>query len=48
MYPAQSMVDDVMKNGANLNVPELITLYAENVGETTDWLNEYVGIEYDM
>ncbi|MCF0115981.1 MAG: FAD-dependent oxidoreductase, partial [Erysipelotrichaceae bacterium] len=45
---AQLMVDDFMKNGANLNVPELINLYAENVGETTDWLNEYVGIEYDM
>ena len=44
----QSMVDDFMKNGAKLNVPELLTLYAENVGATTDWLNEYVGIEYDM
>ena len=45
---AQSMYDDFMKNGANLNVPELLTLYAENVGPTTDWLNETVGIEYDM
>ncbi|NLC96691.1 MAG: FAD-dependent oxidoreductase [Erysipelotrichaceae bacterium] len=44
----ESMVDDFYKNGANLNVPELITLYAENIGETTDWLNEYCKVEYDM
>ena len=43
-----SMVEDFMKNGANLNVPELINLYAENVGTTTDWLNEDCGIAFDM
>ena len=43
-----SMVEDFMKNGANLNVPELINLYAENVGATTDWLNEDCGIAFDM
>ena len=43
-----SMVEDFMKNGANLNVPELLTLYAENVGATTDWLNEDCGIAFDM
>lgn len=43
-----SMVEDFMKNGANLNVPELLNLYAENVGETTDWLNEDCGIAFDM
>lgn len=30
----ESMVEDFMANGANLNVPELIQLYAENVGAT--------------
>lgn len=35
---AESMVQDFMKNGANLNVPELIDLYAQNVGATSDWL----------
>lgn len=44
----ESMVDDFLKNGAQKNVLELLTLYAENVGETTDWLNKYVGIQYDM
>lgn len=44
----ESMVEDFMKNGANLNVPELITLYAANVGATTDWLHEDCGIEFDM
>lgn len=42
-----SMVEDFMSNGAEKNVPELLHLYAENVGQTTDWLNEYVGIEYE-
>lgn len=37
-----------MKNGANLNVPELIQLYAANVGATTDWLNEECGIAFNM
>lgn len=45
---AASMVEDFMKNGANLNVPELIALYAENVGETTDWLHESCGVAFDM
>lgn len=43
---AQSMADDFMKNGDGLCVPELITLYSENVGATTDWINEYCGVEY--
>ena len=43
----ESMVEDFMANGANLNVPELITLYAENVGETSDWLQEE-GVTYNL
>ena len=43
-----SMVQDFLKNGANLNDKDLLTLYASNVGETTDWLHEYVGVEYNM
>lgn len=43
-----SMVEDFMKNGANLNVPELLELYAANVGATTDWLNEECGIAFNM
>lgn len=41
-----SMVEDFMTNGANLNVPELLTLYAENVGTTSDWLQEK-GVTFD-
>ena len=44
---AKSMVDDFMANGANLNVPELIKLYADNVGETSDWLQEN-GVTYNI
>ncbi len=44
---AQSMIDDFMANGANLNVPELITLYAENVGETSDWLQS-IGVTFNL
>ncbi len=43
----ESMYEDFMKNGAGLNVPELLTLYAENVGETSDWLQSK-GVTYDM
>ena len=43
----ESMVEDFMANGANLNVPELITLYAENVGETSDWLQEE-GVTFNL
>lgn len=43
----ESMVEDFMANGANLNVPELITLYAANVGQTSDWL-ESIGVEYNL
>lgn len=42
----ESMYDDFMANGANLNVPELLTLYAENVGATSDWLQEQ-GVTFD-
>lgn len=45
---AESMVEDFQKNGEDMCVPELIELYAENVGETTDWVHEYVGVEYNM
>lgn len=43
----ESMVEDFLENGAGLNVTELVTLYAENVGETSDWLEE-IGVTYDL
>ena len=43
----ESMVEDFMANGANLNVPELITLYAANVGETSDWLQS-IGVTFNL
>lgn len=45
---ADSMVKDFMANGSNKNVPELLNLFAAHVGQTTDWLHDYVGIQYDM
>jgi urocanate reductase len=42
------MVADFLANGSGLNVKELVTLLAENVGETTDWVHEYMGVDYDM
>ncbi|WP_440897721.1 FAD-dependent oxidoreductase [Amphibacillus sp. Q70] len=44
----ESMVNDFLENGAYLNDEDILTFFAEEVGETTDWLNQYVGIEYDM
>ncbi|MDO4680768.1 MAG: FAD-dependent oxidoreductase [Aerococcus sp.] len=42
-----SMVSDFKKNGNNENDETLLTLFAEHVGETTDWLHEHVGVNYD-
>ncbi|MGX7205154.1 NADH-dependent flavin oxidoreductase [Enterococcus pingfangensis] len=42
------MVEDFLANGSGLNVPELLQTLAENVGEATDWVHEYLGVEYDM
>ena len=45
---AESMEADFMKNGDNLNKEDLLSIYAENVGATTDWLVDTVGVEYNM
>lgn len=45
---AESMVEDFQANGEGICVPDLISLYANNVGATTDWVHEYCGVEYNM
>lgn len=45
---AELMVEDFLKNGSGKNVPELLNLLAQNVGEATDWVHEYMGVDYDM
>lgn len=45
---AESMEEDFLKNGDNLNDTTLLGIYASNVGETTDWLVDTVGVEYNM
>ena len=42
------MVEDFKKNGANLNNEEILTVFAENVGATTDWLHENMNVDFDM
>ena len=42
----ESMVADFEANGANKNNKEILTLFAENVGATTDWLVANCGITY--
>src|SRR5699024_7886231 len=44
----ESLIDDFKANGNNKNDEDLLKLFAENVGSTTDWLNDYVGIKYNM
>jgi len=44
---AESMIADFQKNGDNMCTPDLIALYANNVGATTDWLNQSLGVQYD-
>ena len=43
----ESMVADFEANGANKNNKEILTLFAENVGATTDWLVASCGITYE-
>ena len=43
----ESMVADFEANGAGKNNKEILTLFAENVGATTDWLVASCGIEFD-
>lgn len=45
---AESMEEDFLKNGDELNDKELLSIYAENVGQTTDWLTDTIGVEYNM
>ena len=40
------MIKDFMANGHNLNDPAKISLYANNVGATIDWLHEKVGVKF--
>ena len=42
------MIEDFQANGEDICVPELISLYANNVGETTDSVHEFCGVEYNM
>ena len=42
----ESMVADFKANGADKNNEEILTLFAENVGATTDWLVANCGITY--
>lgn len=42
-----TMVEDFQNNGEGECIPELIELYAGNIGATTDWLNQDLGVEYN-
>ena len=43
----ESMVADFEANGTNKNNKEILTLFAENVGATTDWLVANCGITFE-
>lgn len=42
----QAMYEDLYRNGHELNDPEKLTLYTQNVGATADWLNDVVGVQF--
>lgn len=44
----ESMVEDFVKNGANLNNEEILTVFASELGATTDWLHDNMNVEFDM
>jgi fumarate reductase flavoprotein subunit len=41
------VVEDFKNNGDGSNLDYLLEYLAENVGETTDWVNEYLEVEYN-
>ncbi|HIT68966.1 MAG TPA: FAD-dependent oxidoreductase [Candidatus Aphodomonas merdavium] len=43
---AEAMYADLMNNGHNLNDPEKLKLYTENVGDTADWLVSTAGVAF--
>ena len=43
----EQMIADFQENGENMCDEELISLYAYNVGEVTDWLNQTYDLEYN-
>ena len=44
---ADSMKEDFLKNGGNLNDTELLDIYSANVGQTTDWLMSDLHVSYN-
>lgn len=42
----ESMMEDFLANGHNLNDKLMLSLYAHNVGGTIDWLHEKVGVKF--
>lgn len=42
----ESMIKDFQANGHNLNDLSKLSLYANNVGATIDWLHEKVGVKF--
>lgn len=44
----ESLIEDFMKNGDYKNDPQLLSLLAHHLGEATDWVNEYMNVQYDM
>lgn len=45
---AESVVTDFKANGDGSNDPELLALLAENVGEATDWVHDYMHVDYNL
>ena len=44
---ADSMKQDFLKNGNNLNDTELLDIYSSNIGQTTDWLISDLHVNYN-
>jgi urocanate reductase len=42
----EALFADNMENGHDLNDPDKLLLYAQNIGETTDWLHDTVGVAF--
>lgn len=36
---------DIMENGGDISIPEILTMYTREMGESTDWTLDYIGAE---
>lgn len=45
---ANALIEDFKANGDGSNVPELLEVFANNIGQATDWVHEVMHVDFDL